>query len=64
MSHAIAQVPLHRSDDVIASPSVPEWHLAEDSETLLSMRETRASGIANVWLLFYALALLVVIVAN
>lgn len=64
MSHAIAETPFHCSGHVVAAADVPERNLAEDGEATLSLHEARASGIATVWLLFYALAALVVVIAN
>jgi hypothetical protein len=64
MSHVIAETPFHRSDNVIAAVHVPERHLAEEGAAPLSLHEARASGIATIWLLFYALAALVVVIAN
>jgi hypothetical protein len=64
MSHVIAEAPFHHSDNVISASYVPERHLAEDGDATLSLQETRASGVATVWLLFYALAALVVVIAN
>jgi hypothetical protein len=60
MSHVIAETPFHRSDNVISAVHGPERHLAEEG----AAHEARASGIATIWLLYYALAALVVVIAN
>jgi len=63
MSHAIAETSLG-SDRVIAAAHMPMQQLAEDGEAIRSADEASASGIATIWLVFYALIALVVVVAN
>jgi|SoiMethySBSTD1v2_1073268.scaffolds.fasta_scaffold1993103_2 hypothetical protein len=63
MSHAIAETSLYGSANAFDAAHVPTRHLEADG-AMLSSDEAGASGIAGVWLLFYALTVLVVVIAN
>jgi len=79
MSHAIAQTSFPAAGNVIYAGHVPlrdlperdlperdlpERDLAERSEATQSWSEAGSSGIASIWLAFYALAALIVVLAS
>jgi hypothetical protein len=65
MSHALAaETSFPGVDNVVYAGYVPERELAERSEVIKSSPEAGASGIASVWLAFYALAALIVVLAS
>ena len=64
MSEANTNTILYRTDHIIAADCIAERHAIDDGSATLSDHEERGGRIVVTWLVFYAWAILIVVLVN